>query len=263
MNFELPQPQSFELRTPPMAHALPPTCESHKRLRVRSGPMSLQAPNNVDDWVSPRKKIVKRPVVSMGVSHKRRRPVKDNMGRNDTDKEDSGISGISTSSPSSGEQGNAEEVDEQVQQIEEMEQVEPNELLEKKDEEVEQEEQSTPRTPKRSRVSPENLPLGLERSDFHAVYQADSAQNLQHNHQTDQGTYVEREKDNELWSVEDDKVLVELILAKMKLKPQDWKDCAEAMGRDDRSLDRRWKTLMANNHVGVTRRRTRLHSTWR
>lgn len=120
-----------------------------------------------------------------------------------------------------------------------------------------------PSTPKRSRIAPEQLPLGLSRADFHCQFQEDMERQQEQASQRGQGTLLERESDGDLWSVEDDRILVELVLAKMRLRPEEWRDCAAVMGRDRRSLDRRWRSLMANNHVGLNRRRAKLHATWR
>jgi hypothetical protein len=123
--------------------------------------------------------------------------------------------------------------------------------------------QPQPLTPKRSRIAPEQLPLGLEASDFHSVHQRDPELQQQLEEQKGQGTGVERNKDGELWSLEDDKILLELVLAKIKLNPSEWDECASVMGRDGRSLDRRWKTLIEHRQVRVSSQRSKLHSTWR
>ena len=124
-----------------------------------------------------------------------------------------------------------------------------------------------PSTPKRARIAPEVLPLGLERSDFHTLQ---DSSNTSEAGNTD-GTEVEVEADGEEWSKEDDQVLVELVLEKLKLSKSDWEEIGKSFsnlgGRRDRaSCGRRWKTLMANSDVGLksTRsRRAKLHGTWR
>ncbi|RFU72827.1 myb [Trichoderma arundinaceum] len=121
-----------------------------------------------------------------------------------------------------------------------------------------------PSTPKRARISPEQLPLGLERSDFHNMHLLED--NSAHGQDSNKsGTDVQVETDGTEWSVEDDRVLVELVLEKLKLSKMEWQDCARSLGKDRHSVNRRWKSLIMNGDVGVkTRsRRARIHSTWR
>lgn len=250
-SYELPPPEMAELPTPPLAYASPPrtrsstnsnanttnTPSSGKRLLVRSRGRS----STVGDRVLPRKRIVKRASTPTPSPNKRRRAAEDD-GNDQQPTLDSD-----------------EELDADLDTP-----VESNHLFASElpafEPQPQAQDPEPPSTPKRSRIAPEQLPLGLDRSDFHRQYQDDPAQ-LQH--QRGQGTDVECERADELWSVEDDKILIELVLAKMKLKPEDWRDCAQVMGRDRHSLDRRWKSLMANNHVGLNRRRPKLHATWR
>lgn len=136
-----------------------------------------------------------------------------------------------------------------------------------------------PCTPKRRRrVAPEILPLGLERSDFHTLRLAEMEKT------GDDSTFVfsaggnsqpverkivrdeEQEKGGEEWSTEEDRMLVELVLEKLKLTKSDWQDCARSLGKDRGSVGKRWKSLMGAGEVGLKGRRksrTRLHSTWR
>ncbi|KAI1495868.1 hypothetical protein F5X99DRAFT_102006 [Biscogniauxia marginata] len=116
-----------------------------------------------------------------------------------------------------------------------------------------------PSTPKRARIAPEVMPLGLERSDFHKLRADGQAED------DVEGTDVEVEADGEKWSKEDDRILVELVLEKLKLSKEEWQDCARSLGRDRNSLGRRWKSLMVNGNVGLKGRgrRSKLHSTWR
>ncbi|KAK8126162.1 uncharacterized protein PG998_001921 [Apiospora kogelbergensis] len=76
---------------------------------------------------------------------------------------------------------------------------------------------------------------------------------------------AEFEAGGEMWSTEDDRILVELVLEKLKLSKSDWQDCARSLGKDRSSIGRRWKSLMVNGDVGLkTRsRRGKLHGTWR
>ncbi|KAL7942395.1 hypothetical protein V8C42DRAFT_332250 [Trichoderma barbatum] len=120
-----------------------------------------------------------------------------------------------------------------------------------------------PSTPKRARISPEQLPLGLERSDFHDVHLQEGSALEQDTEKP--GTDVQVEADGTEWSVEDDRILVELVLEKLKLSRMEWQDCARSLGKDRHSVNKRWKSLIMNGDIGVkTRnRRARLHSTWR
>ena len=116
-----------------------------------------------------------------------------------------------------------------------------------------------PSTPKRMRFAPEVLPLGLERSDFHALQI----------HNIDQGQSQEAEgqegAEQGQWSTEEDRLLVELVLEKLKLTKSDWQDCARSLGRDRGSVGRRWKSLVGGGEVGLKRnpRRGKIHQTWR
>ncbi|TLS26975.1 hypothetical protein PpBr36_05244 [Pyricularia pennisetigena] len=115
-------------------------------------------------------------------------------------------------------------------------------------------------TPKRARIAPAVVPLGLERSDFHNVHEPQPQQGRD-------GTEVEVEADGEEWSAEDDRILVELVLEKLRLSKEQWQDCARSMGRDKASIGRRWKSLMAHGDVGLKSnsrsRRGRIHGSWR
>ena len=128
-------------------------------------------------------------------------------------------------------------------------------------------EDQLPSTPKRARIAPEVLPLGLERSDFHTLQDSSNTSEAG----KPEGTEVEVEADGEEWSKEDDQVLVELVLEKLKLSKSDWEEIGKSFSnlgnrRDRLSCGRRWKTLMANSDVGLksTRsRRAKIHGTWR
>lgn len=134
-----------------------------------------------------------------------------------------------------------------------------------------------PSTPKRMRrTAPEVLPLGLERSDFHDlhltgahinndepfVFSAGRTRNPINSEEHED----EDDEEGGEWSTEDDRMLVELVLEKLKLSKSEWQDCARSLGKDKASVGRRWKSLMGAGDVGLKgRRRNRsgLHSTWR
>ncbi|KAF7548569.1 hypothetical protein G7046_g8620 [Stylonectria norvegica] len=122
-----------------------------------------------------------------------------------------------------------------------------------------------PSTPKRARIAPANLPLGLERTDFHDVHILQGGPTTTDAEKP--GTDVELEADGAAWSAEDDRILVELVLDKLKLSKEEWQDCARCLGRDRTSVGRRWKSLVVNDAVGLRTRsssqRAKIHSTWR
>ncbi|KAJ4272294.1 hypothetical protein NW762_001006 [Fusarium torreyae] len=104
-------------------------------------------------------------------------------------------------------------------------------------------EQVAPSTPKRTRIAPEQLPLGLDRSDFHNMHFR-------------QGGQIPNDEDSEEedWSAEDDRVLIEIVLEKLRLSKAEWQDCARNLGRDRHAVDRRWKTLLLNGDIGLKTR---------
>jgi hypothetical protein len=175
-----------------------------------------------------RRRIAKRTAVVTRGANKRRRASDDDMGRDD------------------GESSETE-----PQQEEEMG------VMQQEEEEV-----ARPTTPKRARVAPEVIPLGLERADFHELHR-DGV--FGEEERRAQGTGVVVEADGEPWSTEEDRILVELVLEKLKLSKSEWQDCARSLGKDRSSVGRRWKSLMIAGEVGLKRssRRSKLHGTWR
>ncbi|PQE27041.1 MYB-like protein [Rutstroemia sp. NJR-2017a WRK4] len=135
-----------------------------------------------------------------------------------------------------------------------------------------------PSTPKRMRrIAPEVLPLGLERSDFHGlhltstdteepfVFSAGRTQDSKNK----EGEEEQEEQEGGEWSTEEDRMLVELVLEKLKLSKSEWQDCARSLGKDKASVGRRWRSLMGAGEVGLkgrmrtTRMRSGLCETWR
>jgi hypothetical protein len=116
----------------------------------------------------------------------------------------------------------------------------------------------TPTTPKRARIAPEIMPRGLDRSDFHSLHEPTEEETKK------EGTEVEEEEDGESWSIEDDRVLVELILGKLNLTKSEWQECARRVGKGENGAERRWKSLMRNGDVVVKSRarRGKVHGTW-
>ncbi|CZS91197.1 uncharacterized protein RAG0_01932 [Rhynchosporium agropyri] len=118
-----------------------------------------------------------------------------------------------------------------------------------------------PSTPKRMRFAPEIIPLGLARSDFHDLRLADVEK------QGSETVFpsVEGSSSSGDWSTDDDRLLVELVLEKLKLTKSEWQDCARSLGKDRGSVGRRWKSLMGAGDVGLKSRprRAKIHGTWR
>ncbi|KAF5602295.1 DNA-binding protein [Fusarium subglutinans] len=104
--------------------------------------------------------------------------------------------------------------------------------------------QVAPSTPKRTRIAPEQLPLGLDRSDFHNMHLRQGGHLLGE----------EDSSDEEDWSAEDDRILIEIVLEKLRLSKAEWQDCARNLGRDRHAVDRRWKTLLLNGDIGLKSR---------
>lgn len=235
-----PSPIPSQLPSPPTQHAEMPTLSSpHKlRLRTRNTDVNTQG-------LTPRKRITKR--VPSGVPrglNKRRRE---------------------SNEPSR-------------ESVERQEQIESEEEWTARNKTFQE---SRPSTPKRQRIAPEVLPLGLERGDFHtlhlqqqpefnfSVLQSIETQNQSepsHQNKPQSGDGNGNEEDKE-WSTEEDRILVELVLEKLKLSKSDWQDCARSLGKDRGSVGKRWRSLMGNGDVGLkTRssgRRAKLHGTWR
>ncbi|KAL6858531.1 hypothetical protein J3F83DRAFT_717671 [Trichoderma novae-zelandiae] len=221
-----PAPTLTQLPTPPLAHAPTPM-----KLRLRARPAKT-TDGKGDETPVARKRIARR--APPRGANKRRRADSDDMGRDDDD--------------GSGMDSEAELDAEAPHDMPSLSSSSPQ----------------APSTPKRARISPEQLPLGLERADFHNVHLQEGSPALDQSARKP-GTDVQVEADGAEWSVEDDRVLVELVLEKLKLSKMEWQDCARSLGKDRHSVNRRWKSLVMNGDVGVkTRnRRARLHSTWR
>lgn len=59
-----------------------------------------------------------------------------------------------------------------------------------------------------------------------------------------------------MWTDDDDRQLVEMVLGKLRLTKSDWEECARTLGKDSRSVGKRWENLLGNIVVkGVDRRR--------
>jgi len=53
------------------------------------------------------------------------------------------------------------------------------------------------------------------------------------------------------WTPEDDTLLVDIVLEKLKLTKKDWNECARKMGKDNDSVGKRWKALVGEGEVGL------------
>ena len=237
-----PTSSHAQLPTPPLSHAQPPL-----KLRLRSRKTDT---STLGDHGPARKRIVKRTASvaqqqqpPRGPNKRRRAVDDDDLGRYNSHDEDSDME---RETHDDGQ--NSQETDAHPE--------------------------TRPHTPKRSRIAPEVIPLGLERADYHSLHSSFSSTTSSHddtNHHpettTDPDAATEADGGGgELWSTEEDRILVELVLEKLKLTKSDWQDCARSLGKDRGSVGRRWKSLMVNGDVGLKRgghRRGRLHGTWR
>jgi len=244
-------PTSFhaELPTPPLTHAPAPL---KLRLRSRKNDTSGHA---TDPTAPQRKRIVKRaPAVPARGPNKRRRATEDEEDDQSSDMESEQQPRITRSSTAANNNNNTN--------------TNTHNNSHKPEETPEEIEIEPPHTPKRARIAPEVVPLGLERSDYHGLHAKGQlfTSDDERENKTRNGTDVVVEADGETWSTEEDRILVELVLEKLKLSKSEWQDCARSLGKDRTSLGRRWRSLMINGEVGLKRsglRRGKLHGTWR
>ena len=114
-------------------------------------------------------------------------------------------------------------------------------------------------TPKRQRMVPLLIPLGLSVEDFNALEDS-SKQQLEHRirinlPKNEAGSNIDDIFDGGEadWTVDDDRMLVETMLEKLKLPKREWNDCARRLGKDKDSLGRRWNMLVVEGNVGLRR----------
>lgn len=220
------------LSPPPAPTQLPSPPTTHAlapspfKLRLRA---RGETPTSSNSNLTPRKKITKRAAAPPRGINKRRRAVDDDLSR--------------------------ETVEAEVES----------------EQEEEQEKECLPSTPKRRRFAPEILPLGLERSDFHTLHLQNVTSSQENVLQsvgssTSNSDAAQAGREGGEWSEEEDRLLVELVLEKLKLTKSDWQDCARSLGKDRGSVGKRWKSLMGNGDVGLktrSHRRAKIHGTWR
>lgn len=120
-------------------------------------------------------------------------------------------------------------------------------------------------TPKRRRVVPLELPLGLLASDFEALSQTSGHTAPTPKARIDQEDVKmpsleipptppkEPPLPGHTWTENDDKLLVEAVLAKLNLSSRDWNDCALQLGKDKDSIGRRWRHLLGGGNIGLRR----------
>lgn len=229
-----PLPSEQQMPTPPLAHAPPPL-----KLRLRTRPGSAK-PARLEDALLPAvaaptapRRVAKRSAPPRGLN-KRRRP---------GDTPLPSLPRPQSDAPTGDDEAAAPVPSSPQPQL-------AADLLE-----------APPSTPKRARIAPEQIPLGLERSDFHQAH----LDSMLHHDDVDDAPAAEAESGD--WTVEDDRILVELVLDKLKLSKTEWHDCARSLGKDRHEVARRWKSLVTRGDVGIkpsrTSRRLNLHATWR
>lgn len=126
--------------------------------------------------------------------------------------------------------------------------------------------QCTPRavrTPKRRRKAPLVMPLGLSAEDFRALESPDEAEEEPQIEMPIVSPDILSDQDSAYgasplleepeWTIDDDRLLVETVLEKLKLSKREWNDCARKLGKDKDSLGRRWSLLVSEGDVGLRR----------
>ncbi|KIW97000.1 uncharacterized protein Z519_02391 [Cladophialophora bantiana CBS 173.52] len=119
------------------------------------------------------------------------------------------------------------------------------------------------RTPKRRRKVPLSMPMGLSAEDFRALetpveegVDLDMPMISPHNlipSDQDSAYGSSPPVEDAEWTEDDDRILVETVLEKLKLSKRDWNDCARKLGKDRDSLGRRWSLLVGEGNVGLRR----------
>lgn len=132
-------------------------------------------------------------------------------------------------------------------------------------------------TPKRRRRIPLEMPLGLSAADFEALVRSPlvedrdeslSMPELSHDCLSDSEDEVDsgygasngpspnpNTVHDPLWTLDDDRILVETVLEKLQLSKRAWNDCARRLGKDKDSIGRRWRLLVDEGEVGLKIRR--------
>ncbi|KAI1000994.1 hypothetical protein K3495_g7203 [Podosphaera aphanis] len=119
------------------------------------------------------------------------------------------------------------------------------------------EQSRTPTTPIRALPEPQMMSSGIEQKDFQTL----ESQNDQVMKQIRTSTHLDEVTQ---WSNEEDRILIQFVLQKLKLSKDDWDACACILGRHSKSVGRRWKSLMVQGRVGLKNGfRVRKPSTWK
>jgi hypothetical protein len=118
-------------------------------------------------------------------------------------------------------------------------------------------------TPKRQRRAPAMMPLGLSQCDFDALQTScpaspvlpppmENRQNQIPSPPKADADHQPTDRDGD-WTPEDDSLLVEVVLEKLKLTKKDWNECAKKVGKDNDSVGKRWQALVGEGEVGLRR----------
>jgi hypothetical protein len=122
-------------------------------------------------------------------------------------------------------------------------------------------------TPKRLRKAPLLMPLGLSAEDFEALDEPSTVPTASNakvslpprappqpraSYDCDEDSSWSCDEFGN-WTTDDDRLLVETVLEKLKLSKREWNECAQRLGKDKDSLGKRWKMLVVKGNVGLRR----------
>jgi hypothetical protein len=133
-------------------------------------------------------------------------------------------------------------------------------------------------TPKRRRRIPLDMPLGLSADDFASLEPipqiaedqdgdlnmpelshdclSDSEDEVDSGYGTSNGPSPSTDPIKDpLWTLDDDRILVQTVLEKMQISKRAWNECSRRLGKDKDSIGRRWKLLIDEGEVGLKIRR--------
>ena len=125
-------------------------------------------------------------------------------------------------------------------------------------------------TPKRRRHAPYNLPLGLSQTDFYSLNSPPitaSPSSPRYQNQQDSSAQQPYNPDSALpsievtddstrsnqWTEEDDQRLMETVFEKFQLSKKQWNECAQRIGKDQASVERRWQALVGQGNIALRR----------
>lgn len=119
-------------------------------------------------------------------------------------------------------------------------------------------------TPKRRRIVPVDIPPGLQSSDFEALAEVETpvirtpaptypSPRVDLPADVNMSPISEPQPSVGAWTEDDDRLLVQTVLSKLRLSTKDWNDCARRLGKDKDSLDHRWQLLLGKGNVGLRR----------